>query len=65
MRSLIVLALALLVSGCGYKTTEFSRLQMTARGSNCRTAAILGLPWAFDGEVAIDGRLHSDELLGP
>ena len=34
MRSLIVLALALLVSGCGYKTTEFSRLQMTARGSN-------------------------------
>jgi hypothetical protein len=33
MRSLLVLVLALLVSGCAYKSIDFSQLQMQERGS--------------------------------
>lgn len=33
MRSLLIVIFALVVSGCAYKSTEFSQLQMTARGS--------------------------------
>jgi hypothetical protein len=34
MRSLLILALALLVSGCAYKSTSFSQLQMKERGGS-------------------------------
>ena len=33
MRSLLILVLALLLSGCAYKSTDFSQLQMQERGS--------------------------------